>query len=184
MLLQAGRLSPLIRPKAKLFSEILEFLEKISIEIQERDRNEHIIRAFVYLVLAKLDKEEKLQDKSNFDLLSEQQNNRHLQGFIKLVEEHYRTVHEVQFYADRLFISANYLNKLVRDLLGTTSKKYITHKILQEAKNLLSFTDLSISEINNLLKFESPSYFTRFFKKSEGIKPKDFRIGNKSSKNI
>jgi AraC family transcriptional activator of pobA len=181
--LKAERLSPLIRLKAELFSEILELLEKIRNEIKGKDRSEHVIRAFVYLVLAKLDNQEKLQNKSSFDTLSEHQNNRHLQGFIKLVEEHYLEVHEVQFYADKLFISANYLNKIVRELLGTTSKKYIANKITQEAKNLLSFTDLSISEISDQLKFESPSYFTRFFKKSVGLKPKEFRIGNKPSKN-
>lgn len=181
--LKADRLSPLIRPEAEFFLEILEFLEKIRTEIQGKDRNIHIIRSLIYLVLAKLDKEEKLQDKSAFDALSEHQNNRHLQGFIKLVEEHYLNVHEVQFYADKLFISANYLNKIVRELLGTTSKKYIAHKIAQEAKNLLSFTDLSISEISDQLKFDSPSYFTRFFKKSVGLKPKEYRIENRSFKN-
>jgi AraC family transcriptional activator of pobA len=181
--LKADRLSPLIRLKAELFCEILEFLEKIRHEIKAKDRSEHIIRALVYLVLAKLDNDEKLQDKSSLDTLSEHQNNRHLQGFIKLVEEHYLEVHEVKFYADKLFISANYLNKIVRESLGTTSKKYIANKIAQEARNLLSFTDLSISEISDQLKFESPSYFTRFFKKSTGLKPKEFRIGNKPSNN-
>jgi len=181
--LKPDRVSPLIRLKAELFSEILEFLEKIRADIQLKDRNEHVIRAFVYLVLAKLDNEEKLQNKSSLEKLSEHQNNRHLQGFIKLVEEHYLEVHEVQYYADKLFISANYLNKIVRELLGTTSKKYIANKIAQEARNLLSFTDMSISEISDQLKFESPSYFTRFFKKSVGLKPKEFRIGNKPSKN-
>lgn len=175
--LKDERLSPLIRPKEELFAEMMEFLEKIRNEIQGKDRSEHIIRALVYLILAKLDHEEKGQDKSTNDPLSEQQNNRHLQGFIKLVEEHYLYIHEVQFYADELFISANYLNKIVRELLGTTSKKYIAHKIAQEAKNLLSFTDLSISEISNQLNFESPSYFTRFFKRHEGLRPKEFRTG-------
>jgi AraC family transcriptional activator of pobA len=181
--LKADRLSPLLSPNKELFSEILGFLEKIRNEIQEKDRSEHIIRALVYLILAKLDNLEKRQDKSTFDVLSENQNNRHLQGFIKLVEEHYLDIHEVQFYADKLFISANYLNKIVRELLGTTSKKYIAQKLVQEAKNLLSFTDLSISEVSNQLNFESPSYFTRFFKKHQGLKPKEFRIVNKPSAN-
>lgn len=181
--LKPDRISPLIRLKPELFSEILEFLEKIRADIQLKDRNEHIIRAFVYLVLAKLDNEEKLQNETSLEKLSEHQSNRHLQGFIKLVEEHYLEIHEVQFYADKLFISTNYLNKIVRELLGTTSKKYIANKIAQEARNLLSFTDMSISEISDQLKFDSPSYFTRFFKKSVGLKPKEFRIGNKPSKN-
>jgi AraC family transcriptional regulator, transcriptional activator of pobA len=173
--LKAERLSPLLIPNEELFSEILDFLEKIRNEIQRKDRSENIIRALVYLILAKLDNVGKGQDISAFNALSENKNNRHLQGFIKLVEEHYLEVHEVQFYADKLFISANYLNKIVRELLGTTSKKYIAHKLAQEAKNLLSFTDLSISEISDQLKFESPSYFTRFFKKHEDLKPKEFR---------
>lgn len=177
--LKADRLSPLLRPDEELFSEILEYLGKIRNEIKEKARSEHIIRALVYLILAKLDSVEKGQDKSAFDALSENRNNRHLQGFIKLVEEHYLEIHEVQFYADKLFISANYLNKIVKELLGTTSKKYILNKIVQEAKNLLSFTDMSISEISNKLKFESPSYFTRIFNTYEGLNPKEFRQGNR-----
>ncbi|MDX4973896.1 helix-turn-helix domain-containing protein [Myroides odoratimimus] len=179
--LKAERLSPLISLNHELFSEILEFLGKIRNEIQKKDRSEHIIRALVYLILAKLDNVEKGQDKPALDALSENQNNRHLQGFIKLVEEHYLEVHDVQFYADKLFISSNYLNKIVKELLGTTSKKYILNKIVQEAKNLLSFTDMSISEISSKLKFESPSYFTRIFNTYAGLNPKEFRVGNKSS---
>lgn len=182
--LKAERLSALIKIKSELFSEILEILEKIRLEINGADRSEHVIRALVYLILAKLDTAEKAHFNSSFDMIAEKQSNRHLQGFIKLVEAHYLNSHDVQFYADRLFISANYLNKIVRELLGTTSKKYIAHKIAQEAKNLLSFTDLSISEISDQLKFESPSYFTRFFKKSVGVKPKEYRIGNKPFNNI
>lgn len=138
-----------------------------------------LFRALVYLVLAILDSAVKLQGEMYNDTVSEQQNNRHLQGFIKLVEEHYLQVHEVQFYADRLCITTNYLNKIVTERLGTTSKKYILNKVIQEAKNLLSFTDMSISEISNNLRFESPSYFTRVFNRYVGVKPKEFRDGNR-----
>lgn len=181
--LKTDRLSPLLSPNNELFAEILEFLGKIRNEIQGKDRSEHIIRALVYLILVKLDHVEKGQDKSAFYAQSENQNNRHLQGFIKLVEEHYLEIHEVQFYADKLFISTNYLNKIVKELLGTTSKKYILNKIVQEAKNLLSFTDMSISEISNQLKFESPSYFTRIFNTYAGLNPKEFRQGDRPSTN-
>lgn len=179
--LKTDRLSPLLSLNDELFSEILEFLEKIRNEIQGKDRNEHIIRALVYLILAKLDNLEK--DKSDLNVLSENQNNRHLQGFIKLVEAHYLEIHEVQFYADKLFISSNYLNKIVKELLGTTSKKYLLNKIVQEAKNLLTFTNMSISEISDKLKFESPSYFARIFKTYAGLNPKEFRQGNRSATN-
>ncbi|MBB2950778.1 AraC family transcriptional regulator [Sphingobacterium sp. JUb56] len=181
--LKADRLSPLISLKADLFAEILESLQKIRNELKVKDRSEHVIRALVYLILAQLNHVENGQDKSDVAALPDNQNNRHLQAFVKLVEEHYLKVHDVQFYADELFISANYLNKIVRELLGTTSKKYIAHKIAQEAKNLLVFTDLSISEISDQLNFESPSYFTRFFKKSVGLRPKEYRIENKSATN-
>lgn len=178
--LQDGHLSPLVRPDEELFSQIIEYLEKIRNEIQRsRSRSEHIIRALVYLVLSILDSTVTLQGEMHSNAASEQQNNRHLQGFIKLVEEHYLQVHEVQFYADRLCITTNYLNKIVTELLGTTSKKYILNKVIQEAKNLLSFTDMPISEISNNLKFESPSYFTRLFNSYVGVKPKEFRDGKR-----
>lgn len=181
--LKTERLSPLVIPTNELFSEILHFLESIRNEIQQKDRSEHIIRALVYWILAKLDNMQKGQDSLASNSLSENHNNRHLQGFIKLVEENYLEKHEVQFYANKLSISSNYLNKIVRVLLGTTSKKYILHKIVQEAKNLLSFTDMSVSEISNQLNFESPSYFTRIFNIYAGLNPKEFRDGNKPSAN-
>lgn len=83
---KADRSSPLLSLNDKLFSEILEFLAKIRTEILEKDRSEHIIRALIYLVLAKLDNVLKFQDIPTLEALSENQNNRHLQGFIKLVD--------------------------------------------------------------------------------------------------
>jgi AraC family transcriptional regulator, transcriptional activator of pobA len=178
--LQDDRLSPLVRPGEEVFSQILEYLEKIRNEIQKgENRSQHVIRALVYLVLAILDSSAKLQAETRHNTVSEQHNNRHLQGFIKLVEEHYRQVHDVQFYADQLSITTNYLNKIVTSLLGTTSKKYILNKLIQEAMNLLSYTDMSISGISEHLKFESPSYFTRVFNRYVGVKPKEFRDGKR-----
>jgi AraC family transcriptional activator of pobA len=178
--LQADRISPLVRLGEEVFSQILDYLEKIRSEIQQgKNRSQHVIRALVYLILAILDSSVNLQGEIRNDAVSEQHNNRHLQGFIKLVEEHYLQVHDVQFYADQLSITTNYLNKIVTALLGKTCKKYILNKVVQEAKNLLSFTDMSISEISEHLKFESPSYFTRIFNSYVGVKPKEFRDGKR-----
>jgi AraC-like DNA-binding protein len=81
----------------------------------------------------------------------------------------------VQFYADKLSITTNYLNRITKEVLGFTSKKYILTKIIQEAKNLLSYTSLSVAQISDELTFDAPSYFVRLFRKYVGMTPKQFR---------
>ena len=48
-------------------------------------------------------------------------------------------------------------------------------RIVLEAKRLLSFTNLTVSEISTQLNFEDPSYFARYFKKTIGLSPIEFK---------
>jgi len=69
------------------------------------------------------------------------------------VDANFMTKRDLSFYADKLFITTNYLNKIAKEVLGSTAKKYILNKTTQESKNLLSFTSLSIAEISERLNF-------------------------------
>ncbi|MCR5520203.1 MAG: AraC family transcriptional regulator [Bacteroidales bacterium] len=100
---------------------------------------------------------------------------RYLDEFITLVDENYATQHGIEFYADKLCITSNYLNKIVRDKLGKSTKEVISGRILQEAKRLLRYTELSVTEIADKLEFDTSTYFVRFFKKTTGTTPLQFR---------
>ncbi|MFW0717458.1 helix-turn-helix domain-containing protein [Pedobacter sp. N23S346] len=174
--LKHGRSSPLIRLKKKLFKEVVAYLEQIKGEIQLGvTSSEHVLRALLYLILALLERAEAVAVKTIYTNTKEEQANRHIQAFVKLVDEHYLQSHDVQFFADKLFITANYLNRMAKEYLGSTSKSYILNRVIQEAKNLLNYTSLSVAEISNQLKFETPNYFVRLFRKYVGITPKQYR---------
>lgn len=174
--LKHGRTSPLIRLNKKLFKNVVAYLEQINNEIQLGvSSSEHILRALVYLILALLERGEIVTVKTINTFTKEEQANRHIQAFVKLLDEHYLQSHDVQFYADKLFITVNYLNRMTKEYLGSTSKSFILNRVIQEAKNLLNYTSLSVAEISNQLKFETPNYFVRLFRKYVGMTPNQYR---------
>lgn len=174
--LKHGRSSPLIRLDKKLFKAVFDYLAQIKDEIELGvSSSEHVLRALVYLILALLERAEVETLKPTDTPIKEEQANRHIQAFVKLVDEFYLQSHDVQFFADKLFISTNYLNRMTKEFLGATSKSFILNKVILEAKNLLNYTSLSVAEISDQLKFETPNYFVRLFRKYVGITPKQYR---------
>lgn len=95
--------------------------------------------------------------------------------FEKLVEENYTTEHYPKFYADKLAITANYLNFVCKNFSGKKAGEIIRDRVILEAKRLLVNSELSISQIAFQLGFEDNSYFTKFFKTFSGSSPSEFR---------
>ena len=81
----------------------------------------------------------------------------------------------VQYCADQLFISPNYLGDLLKKETGKSAQEHIQLKMIDLAKNMMYDTDKSISEIAYELGFKYPQHFTRMFKKQVGMSPNEFR---------
>lgn len=81
----------------------------------------------------------------------------------------------VQVFATALNISPNYLSRLLKTLTGQSTQQLIHDKLIEKAKEKLSTTELSISEIAYELGFEHPQSFTKLFKSKTNIAPLDFR---------
>lgn len=96
--------------------------------------------------------------------------------FKTLVENNIINIRIVGMYADIMHISPKHLEKTIKGTLGITPKDVIQDRLLMEAKFLLKQTEKSISEIAYELKFEDPSYFSRFFKRHILVTPQDYRI--------
>jgi AraC family transcriptional activator of pobA len=106
-----------------------------------------------------------------------------IRNFQKLIEQHYIDVKLPKDYAEMLYITPNHLNAVCKDVLGLPAGEVIRNRTLLEAKRLLTNPRLNISEIAFNLNFSDNSYFTKFFKKIEGITPEEFRkkiLNNKS----
>jgi AraC-like DNA-binding protein len=96
------------------------------------------------------------------------------QGFMALVNSQSYPEHQVNYYAEKLFVSRRYLTKAVHATLGTTPKSIIDKRIIEISIKLLS-RDNPIYSIAEELRFESPASFTTFFKKHTGYSPSHYR---------
>ena len=81
----------------------------------------------------------------------------------------------VNYLADQLHMSASYLSDLLRKLTGQNTQQIIHDKMIYRAKNKLSATALSISEIAFELGFEQPQSFSRLFKLKTKHSPQQYR---------
>lgn len=88
--------------------------------------------------------------------------------FNLLVEVHFRTEHEVKFYAEKLNKSPKTLANLFASCNCPPPSKVIQNRIILEAKRHLYYTDKSAKEIAYSLGFASPAHFSRFFKQHSG----------------
>ncbi|MBR3450603.1 MAG: AraC family transcriptional regulator [Bacteroidales bacterium] len=95
--------------------------------------------------------------------------------FLELVFDRNEKPGKVSTYASSLCITPNYLNRLVRAHTGHSAMDWIEISRLNLAKSLLKQNQLQVSEIASAVGIDDQSYFTRFFKKSEGITPTQYR---------
>ena len=83
----------------------------------------------------------------------------------------------VQYLADKVNLSPVYLSALLKSLTGQTAQQHIHEKLIEKAKEKLSTTELSISEIAYALGFEYSQSFSKLFKNKVGLSPQEFRAG-------
>lgn len=81
----------------------------------------------------------------------------------------------VQYCADKLCLSPNYLSDLIKKETGMSALKHIQQKTLAVSKERIYDTNRSISEISYELGFPYPQHFSRWFKKMEGCTPNEYR---------
>lgn len=98
-----------------------------------------------------------------------------LVAFIQLMNQHCRQEHEVQFYADKLCIAADYLSRILKNMSGKTVNTWIDNALMREAKICLHHQELSLKEISEMLNFSDQSAFGKFFKKHSGMSPLQYR---------
>jgi AraC-like DNA-binding protein len=78
-------------------------------------------------------------------------------------------------YADRLAVHVNHLNKVLKEVTGSTTGEIISKRVIQEAKILLKQTDWSVADVAYTLGFEDVAHFSNYFKKQTSLSPLAFR---------
>jgi AraC-like DNA-binding protein len=81
----------------------------------------------------------------------------------------------VEHLSQELNLSSNYLSSILKSLTGMSTQQHIHNKVIDKAKEKLSTTHLSISEIAYNLGFEYPTSFNKLFKSKTEMSPLEFR---------
>jgi AraC-like DNA-binding protein len=103
----------------------------------------------------------------------------YLEPINKCIELIYKNLHQritLNMLAIEVHLTPKYLSHLFHKETGQTLTEFIEAKRIEEAKNLLIYSQYSYSKISTYLCFNSHSYFISVFKKRVGITPKEYRI--------
>ncbi|MEH0153064.1 helix-turn-helix transcriptional regulator [Limibacter armeniacum] len=107
------------------------------------------------------------------DLL--EQFNRQLEDYFDSGQLQEKGIPSIEQIADKLFVSQRYLSDTLKKETGKTSTEHLQLYLIDEAKNILLNPNKTIAEVAYELGFEYPPYFSRLFKKKEGISPTAYR---------
>lgn len=80
----------------------------------------------------------------------------------------------VKYFADKICLSPSYFGDLVKSETGKTAQEHIQLKIAEVAKSALLDANLNTKQVADMLGFQYPQHFLRFFKKQVGCTPKEF----------
>lgn len=86
---------------------------------------------------------------------------------------------KVQYYASKLNTTPQNLNSICRKEINKSSSEFLAEHLINEAKRLLMYSDLSITEICESVGFRDNSHFSKYFKKRVQVSPSDFRFSQK-----
>ena len=112
-------------------------------------------------------------------------NARHTELFLRLImliDKYYMEQRGVEFYADKLCLSAKYLSGLTKNICGYTVQELVFKAIIRKAKTMLEISNKTVQEISNDFNFPNASSFGTFFKKHTGISPQKYREKESSDK--
>ncbi|PHN07473.1 helix-turn-helix domain-containing protein [Flavilitoribacter nigricans] len=107
------------------------------------------------------------------DLL--EQFNQQLENYFRSGQLEEKGIPSIEQIADQLSVSQRYLSDTLKKETGKTTTEHLQLFLINEAKEILLNPNKTISEVAYELGFEYPPYFSRLFKKKEGISPSAYR---------
>jgi len=158
------------------FAHAVAIFEQLSSELRAKNSDYKIAAKMLINQLLLLLKREKLNSGMKQNLTRAEQIS---SEFLILIEEHYWQKKSVKAYASILGITPKHLSETIKSTLHHTALSYIHIRIIKEIQYLLCFNDMSIKQISYALNFETLSQMGRFFKRHEGMSPKEYRLKNK-----
>lgn len=95
--------------------------------------------------------------------------------FIALVEQSDGRIRRVDYFANQLNITPKYLSTILKEQLNRRPSIFIQHFTMKAIEQRLRYTDMTIQQISNDLRFPNPSFFGKYFKEHTGMTPMEYR---------
>lgn len=159
------------------FTKILSLYEQLNLEYKNRyhgykELSASLLEQILHLLKrAKLSKPKEVIQNRSQQITS---------SFLCLIEEHFQTRKRVQDYADILELSPKHLSETIKESLDKTALFFIHQRIIKEIQYLLVYSSMSIKQIASSLHFENSSEMGRFFKRYEGLSPRNYQLKQKN----
>jgi AraC-like DNA-binding protein len=163
--------NPCIRFPKSTFREILSLISCIWKEQHHPLRNASIIQSYLHILLAEVQRfvdSGKRSNESKKYLVTYKQ-------FRQELEQNFQDFPTASFYANKLHVTPHHLNLICKHITGLTSTEVIRARSILEAKRLLTFSNMTITEIAHTLHFTDSSYFAKTFKSEVNESPQQFR---------
>ncbi|AQP54698.1 helix-turn-helix domain-containing protein [Vagococcus penaei] len=94
---------------------------------------------------------------------------------IQFIHKNFQKEISLDELANYMHLNKNYICQLFKKEVGMTFKTYLSNYRVEQAKKLLRETDWALCDISDYIGYADPAYFSRQFKKIEGISPTDYR---------
>ena len=124
----------------------------------------------------------RLMRSTGLSLPSEPQNsvgNHQCAAVRRYIDQHFKESLTLDQLAEEAHVNKFYLSHAFKKEYGVSPINYMISRRLEESKYLLAETDLSLSQISQLLGFSSLSYFSQVFHRTQGLTPMEYRQQNK-----
>lgn len=105
--------------------------------------------------------------------------NRYLSEYFETGQLKEKGIPSIEYIAENISVSQRYLSDTLKKETGKTTTEHLHLHLIDAAKNILLQPNKNIAEVAYELGFEYPPYFSRLFKKKEGISPTEYREKHK-----
>lgn len=96
--------------------------------------------------------------------------------FMQLVEQSDGRIRKVEEFANMLNVTPKYLSTVMKEVMNRKPSVYIRLFTMKAIEHRLRFTDMTMQEIANDLRFPNASFFGKYFKEHAGMTPMEFRM--------
>lgn len=167
--LQRGGLSHFTTQRTEEYNQLLQELFTITSSdshVKDMQINEKLSALLTLLM------QDSWNPNQNSPRFSGKRNLREIKDYIDL---HYHKKISLDNLAQQFFINKFYLTRLFKEQFGISVNHYLLQVRTTRAKQLLRFSDLSIEQVGQECGMNDANYFSRIFKKVEGITPGEYR---------